>query len=143
MGRMVETMVGTATRAGTVGLPTKQALTEQLKASLREMLATLIDRAFGLALDTVEGLARRLDEVAARGGLPLNALLGGAKAVHGGRNPVWGAIRGTWAAMSPVAKVALIIALVLGVLLLPLTAVLLLLALIVVAVWAAVLAGSE
>jgi hypothetical protein len=138
MGRMARTTEGTATRAGA----TELAPTEQLKASLRELLATLIDRAFGLALDAVEGLARRLEEVAARGGLRLNALLGGAKAVHEGRNPVWGAVREAVAAMSPVAKAALITALVLGVLLLPLIVVLLLLVLIVV-VWIAVRAGSR
>jgi hypothetical protein len=137
---MAGTTEGTVRRGGTAGQPTEQAPTEQLKASLRELLATLIDRAFGLALDTVEGLARRLEEVAV--GLPLNALLGGAKAVLEGRNPVWGAIRETVAAMSPAAKAALITVLVLGVLLLPLIVVLLLLVLIVV-VWAAVRAGSQ
>jgi hypothetical protein len=120
-----------------------RAPSEQLKASLRELLATLIDRAFGLALDAVEGLARALDDVAARGGLPLNALLGGARALLEGRNPVWGAVKGAVAAMSPAAKAALIAALVLAVLLLPLTVVLVLLALIVFAVWVAVRAASR
>jgi hypothetical protein len=142
MGRMAGTTEGTATRAGIAGQPPEQAPTARLEASLRELLATLIDRAFGLALDAVEGLARRLEDVAVRGGLPLNALLGGAKAVHEGRNPVWGAIRETVAAMSPVAKAALITALVLGVLLLPLIVILLLLVVIVV-VWATVRAGTQ
>jgi membrane associated rhomboid family serine protease len=123
MGRMAET-----TQAGI-----EPVTTERLKSSLRELLATLIDRAFGLALD----------DVVARGGLPLNALLGGARALHAGRNPVWGAIRGTFAAMSPAARAAVIAALVLAVLLLPLIVVLLLLALIVFAVWAAVRAASR
>jgi hypothetical protein len=122
---------------------TQGAGTEQLKASLRELLATLIDRAFGLALDAVEGLARTLDGVAARGVPSLSALLGGARALHEGRNPVWGAIKGAVAAMSPAARAALIAALVLAVLLLPLTVVLVLLALIVFAVWAAVRAASR
>ncbi|TWF80157.1 hypothetical protein FHX44_116095 [Pseudonocardia hierapolitana] len=127
----------------TQGARTERTASEQLKASLRELLATLIDRAFGLALDAVESLARALDEVAARGGLRLNALLGGARALAQGSNPVWGAIKGAVAAMSPAARVALIAALVLAVLLLPLTVVLVLLALIVFAVWVAVRAASR
>jgi hypothetical protein len=122
---------------------TQGAGTEQLKASLRELLATLIDRAFGLALDAVESLAGTLDRVAAGGGPRLNALLGGVLALQEGRSPVWGAIKGAVAAMSPAAKAALIAALVLAVLLLPLTVVLVLLALIVFAVWAAVRAASR
>jgi hypothetical protein len=122
---------------------TQDAGTEDLRASLRELLATLIDRAFGLALDAVESLARTLDRVAAGGGPRLNALLGGVRALHEGSSPVWGAIKGAVAAMSPAARAALIAALVLAVLLLPLTVVLVLLALIVFAVWAAVRAASR
>ena len=133
MGLMVETTESAALEEATA----------ELKESLRRLLATLIDRAFGLALDAVEGLARWLDEVAARGGIPLNALLGGARAAYQGRSPIWGAVKGAVAAMSPAAKTALIVALVLAVLLLPLTIVLLLLALIVFAVWAAVRAASR
>jgi hypothetical protein len=134
MGRMVETRQSA---------PIERASTEELKASLRKLLATLVDRAFGLALDAVEALARTFDDVAARRGLSLSALLGGARAVHEGRNPVWGAVRGAIASMSPAAKAALIAALVLALLLLPLTVVLVLLALIVLAVWAAVQAASR
>jgi hypothetical protein len=128
---------------GTVAQPAEQTPMDELKASLRKLLATLIDQAFGLALETVEVLASSLDDVAARGGLKMNALLGGIRAWAQGRNPVWGAIRGAVAAMSPAAKAALIVALVLALLLLPLTVVLLLLVLIVIAVWAAVQAGSR
>jgi hypothetical protein len=127
----------------TQGAETAPTASEQLEASLRELLATLIDRAFGLALDAVESLARTLDGVAARGGLRLNALLGGVRALHEGNNPLWGAIKGAVAAMSPAARAAVIAALVLAVLLLPLTVVLVLLALIVFAVWAAVRAASH
>jgi hypothetical protein len=143
-GLMVETTMHAATRtSGAVAQPAEQTPLDELKASLRKLLATLMDRAFGLALDKVEVLAGKLDEVAARGGLGLNALLGGVRASLQGRNPIWGAIKGAVAAMSPEAKAALIVALVLALLLLPLTVVLLLLVLIVVAVWAAVRAGSR
>ncbi|GAA0948677.1 hypothetical protein GCM10009559_48510 [Pseudonocardia zijingensis] len=110
---------------------------EDLKASLRRLLATLLDRAFGIALTGVERLAHGLDEVTARGGIPLNALVGGGLAALGGRNPVWGAIVGAFRALSPGARVAVIAALMLALLLLPLTVVLLLLVLIVGAIVAA------
>jgi hypothetical protein len=110
---------------------------EELKASLRKLIATLLDRALGIALDKVEQLARTFDDIAARGGVKLNALVGGVRAKIEGRNPIWGAIKGALSAMSPPAKAALIAALILAVLLLPVTVVLLLLVLIVVAVVAA------
>ncbi|OZM79138.1 hypothetical protein [Pseudonocardia sp. MH-G8] len=111
---------------------------EELRASLRRLLATLLERAFGLALDGVEGLAAWCDDVAARGGIRVNALLGGARAALGGRNPVWGALLGAVGRMGTGAKVALILALVLALVLLPVTVVLLLLVLIVAAVVAAI-----
>lgn len=79
----------------------------ELKESLRRLLATLLERAVGLAPDKVEQLARPLDEMAARGGPELGALFGGARAALSGGNPVWGAIRGAVSA----AKVALVAAL--------------------------------
>lgn len=105
------------------------------------MLATLLDRAVGIALDKVERLARSLDDIAARGGVGLNALLGGLRSTLEGRNPLWGAVTGAVSALSTGAKIALFAALVLALLLLPVTVVLLLLALIVVAVVAAVRSG--
>jgi hypothetical protein len=142
-GLMAETMHAAARTPGTVSQPAEQTPMDELKASLRKLLAALLDRAFGLALEKVEVLASSLDDVAARGGVTMTALLGGIRASAHGRNPVWGAIKGAVAAMSPAAKAALIVALVLALLLLPLTVVLLLLVLIVVAVWAAVRAGSR
>ena len=115
---------------------------DELRASLRRLLATLLDRAFGIALDRVEDAARWLDDVAARGGIKVNALVGGARAALGGRNPVWGAVVGAVRGMSPAARVALVVVLVLALLLLPVTVVLLLLALIVGAVVAAVRAAG-
>lgn len=116
--------------------------TERLKSSLRELLATVLDRAFGIALDGVERLATAFDDLAARGGITVNALLGGAKAALQGRSPVWGAITSALASLSPATKVALVVALVLAVLLLPVTVLLLLLFLIVLAVVVAVRAHN-
>jgi hypothetical protein len=115
---------------------------DELKASLRRLLETLLERAFGIALDAVEDLARWLDEVAARGGIGMNALLGGVRSALGGGNPVWGAIVGAFRAMSPAAKAALITALALALVLLPVSVVLLLLVLIVAAVVAAARASA-
>jgi hypothetical protein len=105
------------------------------------LLATLLDRAFGIALEQVERLAQTFDDVAARGGLQLNAVLGGVRATLEGRNPIWGVITGAVSALSPAAKVVLVTALILA-LLLPVTVVLLLLALIIIAVVVAVRASS-
>jgi hypothetical protein len=102
----------------------------------------LLDRAFGVALEQVERLAQTFDDIAAHGGLQLNAVLGGVRATLEGRNPIWGAITGAVSALSPAAKVALATALILALLLLPVTVVLLLLALIIGVVAAAVRAGS-
>jgi VIT1/CCC1 family predicted Fe2+/Mn2+ transporter len=141
---MVETMRRAAPRtpANITADPTREAL-EELKASLRGLLATLLERAFGIALDKVESLATSLDDIAARGGMPLQAILGGVRAKLQGRNPVWGAIRGVFGGMSPQVKALVILALVLALVLLPVTVVLVLLALIVLAVWAAVRSSSR
>jgi hypothetical protein len=122
--------------------PDEQTPLEELKASLRRLLATLLDRAFGIVLERVEDLAGWLDEVAAHGGVRMNALLGGARSAIGGRNPVWGAVVGGFRAMSPTAKVAVITALVLALVLLPVTVVLLLLSLIIGAIVAAAHASA-
>jgi hypothetical protein len=143
-GLMVETLrrAAPAAPAGITANPTEEAL-DELKASLRRLLATLLDRALGIALDKVETLASSFDEIAARGGIPISALLGGLRAKLQGRSPIWGAIRGAFAALSPGVKALIIIALVLALLLLPVTVVLLLLALIVLAIWLAVRAGGK
>jgi len=116
---------------------------ERLKAALRELLATVLDRAFGVALDAVERLAQTLDDVAARGGYKIGALFGGVRAAAAGRNPVWGAIVGAFSALNPGAKAALVVALVLAVLLLPVTVLLVLLLLIAVVIAAAVRSRSH
>ena len=127
---------------GNGSVPDVQTALEELRASLRTLLERLLERAFGIALEQVEGLARWLDDVRARGGIGVNAMLGGALAALRGRNPVWGALVGAWAGMSTGAKVALVIALVLALLLLPVTVVVLLVVLIVGAIVLAVKARS-
>jgi hypothetical protein len=109
--------------------------TQQIKANSRELLATLIERGFGIGLEAVERLGH---EIAVRSGVKVNALLGGARAAVAGRSPAWGAIKGGFSALSPGAKAAVIIVPVLALLLLPVTVALLLLALIAVAVVAVV-----
>jgi hypothetical protein len=105
-----------------------------LKAALRELLAAVLERTFGIALDKVEQLSRTLDDIAARGGVKVGALWGGVRAAVAGKSPVWGAIRGAFSALGPGAQAAVIIVLVLAILLLPVTVVLILLLLIVVAI---------
>jgi hypothetical protein len=125
--------------AGHSGGPADAAL----GASLRELLEAVLDRVFGLALSGIERLAETLEGFAARGGIGLSALLGGAAAAVSGRNPVWGAIKGAVSALSGPAKAALIIVLVLALILLPVTVLLVLLALLVAAVVAVVRHSSS
>ncbi len=116
---------------------------DQLRAALRELLAAVLERTFGMALDKIEQLSRTLDDIAAHGGYKIGALFGGVRAWAAGRSPVWGAIVGAFSALSPGAKAAIIIALVLALLLLPVTLVLLLLLLIAVAIVAVVQSRSR
>jgi hypothetical protein len=109
-----------------------------LRVALRELLAAALERTFGIALDKVEQLSRKLDEIAARGGVKVGALLGGVRAAVSGRSTVWGAVMGGFSALSPGAKAAIVIALVLALLLLPVTVALILLLLIIVAIVAIV-----
>ncbi len=112
--------------------------TQQIRANVRKLFTTLLERGFGIALEAVQRLDHILNEIAARSGVKVNALLGGARAAVAGRSPAWGAIKGAFSALSPGAKAAVIIVLVLALLLLPVTVALLLLALIAAAVIAAV-----
>ena len=116
--------------------------TDQLKAALRELLAAVLERTFGMALDKVEQLSRTFDEIEARGGVKIGALFGGVRAAVAGKSPVWGAIMGAFSALGPGAKAAIIIVLVLALLLLPVTVVLILLLLIAVAIVAMVRSQS-
>jgi membrane associated rhomboid family serine protease len=103
----------------------------------------VLERTFGMALDTVEQLSRTLEDIEARGGYKIGAVFGGVRASVAGRSPVWGAIVGAFSALSPGAKAAIIIVLVLALLLLPVTVVLLLLLLIAVAIVAIVKSRSR
>lgn len=98
----------------------------------------MLERTFGMALDKVEQLSRKLDEIAARGGVKIGALLGGVRAAVAGKSTVWGAITGAFSALGPGAKATIIIVLVLALLLLPVTVLLILLLLIAVAIVAIV-----
>jgi hypothetical protein len=142
-GRPAMTAVSAGARAGTPaptaplqtpGQHHDPSPTAQLRESLRRLLAALLDRAFGIALDKVEQLSGAFDEIAARGGYKIGALFGGMRAAVSGRNPVWGAFTGAVSALSPGAKAALIAVLILALLLLPITVALLLLFLIIAAV---------
>lgn len=112
--------------------------TDDLRAALRRLLAVTLDRGFGIALDKVESFSRTLDDIAARGGVKLAAPIGAARAAVAGSNPLWGAVRGAFAALSPAAKATLVVVVVLAVLLLPVTVLLVLLLLIAGAIAAAV-----
>jgi hypothetical protein len=111
--------------------PTVSVATAQLRESLRELLAATVREAFGIALDKVEELAGALEATAAHGGLTITALLGGTQAHLEGRHWFWGAATRAISSLSPGAKAALVLAMVLALILLPVTALLLLLALIV------------
>jgi hypothetical protein len=117
--------------------------TGELRAALRRLLVVTLDRSFGIALDQVESFAHTLDGMAARGGVQVGALIGAGRAVVGGKNPLWGAVKGAFAALSVGARAAVVLVLVLAVLLLPVTVLLVLLLLIVVAIIAAVRSGSS
>ena len=111
---------------------------DRLRDSLRTLLRDLLDAGFGLALDTVEKLARSLDDIRARGGIGLNALIGAAASKLTGRSPLLGAVAAAFTAMPAGMKWAIFLIALLAILLLPVTVVLLLLALIVLAIVVAV-----
>jgi len=127
-------MTDVATRPTTAG--------EELTRSLGKLLAGLAEVGLDAAARGVDRLSSRLEEVAAgSGGVAVGSALGGLRAMVAGRNPVWGAIKGTIASLSTRTKVLIVVALVLGLLLGPVLLVLLVLALLVVVVVAAVRSG--
>jgi hypothetical protein len=111
---------------------------DQLKGSLQKLLGALVDRGVTAALQTVDRLSERLEDVTSRGGVVIGATGGGLKAVVAGKNPVWGAVKGAIGGLSTKTKVLIVLALILGLLLGPVVLVVLLLALIVFAIVAAV-----
>lgn len=119
---------------GGASSPTKPTPGQLLKESLRGLLDAALNRAADFALEKVDQVAGSLERVAADGGPPVGALIGGVTAKIAGKNPIWGALRGAFAMMSPAVRVGILVALVLALLLLPVTLVLMLIALIVLAV---------
>ncbi len=111
--------------------PTPPSPGQLLKASLRGLLSAAVDRVAGFAMDKVDDVAGSLENVAAEGGPKIGAILGGVQAKLSGGNLVWGAAKGAFGALSPGAKVGILLLLVLALVLLPVTVVLVLLALIV------------
>jgi hypothetical protein len=66
---------------------------DQLKSSLLRLANELIDRGANAASVAVDRLSGNLEGIASRGGALTGAAAGGLKAVAGGRNPVWGAVK--------------------------------------------------
>jgi hypothetical protein len=111
---------------------------DQLKSSLQRLVSVLVDRGANAALGAVDHLSGKLEDITSRGGALSGAAAGGLKALAGGKNPVWGAVKGAIGRLTTKAKVMIVLALVLGLLLGPVVLVLLLLGLIVFAIVAAV-----
>jgi hypothetical protein len=111
---------------------------ERLKASLHRLVGALVDRGANAALGAVDRLSGKLEDIAGRGGVLTGAAAGGLKAVAGGKNPVWGAVKGAIGGLSTTTKVLIVLALVLGLLLGPVVLVVLLLGLLVFVVVVAV-----
>ena len=139
-------MTSTSTRTGrmmteTVSRGTQSAPDDQLKTSLQGLANVLIDRGAKTGLGSVDRLSGKLEGIASRGGALTGATTGGLKAIAGGRNPVWGAVKGWFTGLSTTTKVLIVLALVLAVLLAPVVLLVLLLGLLVWAVIAAVRSG--
>jgi hypothetical protein len=102
---------------------------------VRGVLSDLAKAGLLMAADVVDRLIERLADIAAgRGPLPAAGFRAAVAALVG-KNPIWEAIKGGFSALSPGAKVLVIIALVLAAILLPVTVLLLLIALIVVLIY--------
>lgn len=98
----------------------------------------LVDRGAKAALRAVDHLSGKLEDITSRGGALTGAAAGGLKAVAGGKNPFWGAVKGAIGGLSTKTKVMIVLALVFGLLLGPVVLVVLLLGLLVFAIVAAV-----
>jgi hypothetical protein len=111
---------------------------DQLRSSLRSLASVLIDRGAKAASGAVDRFSGELEGIASRGGALTGAAAGGLKAVAGGRNPVWGAVKGAIGGLSTRTKVLIVLALVLALLLGPVVLLVLLLGLLVLAIVVAV-----
>lgn len=106
----------------------------RLAAVAQQLLVVAIDRLAAVAADKAEDLAGQLEDVVANGGVGLGAAFGAGQAYMTGRNPVWGAIKGGFGALSTGAKVGVIALLVLLGLLSPVALLLVLVGLLVAAI---------
>ena len=111
---------------------------ERIRTSLQQLGVAAIDRAAGAAVDKVDDLSERLEEITANGGVGLGAAFGAGNAMMAGKNPVWGAVMGAWGALSTGTKVAIVVGLVLLGLLGPVALIVALVVLLVVAIVKAV-----
>jgi len=116
---------------------------QQLKTSAQTLLTALIDKAAGVALNKVDELTDKLNEVTANGGVGLTAALAGGQAYLQGNNPLWAAAKAGFSALSAWAKAGLILALVLAAVLGLVLVAVLLLAIIVWAIIAAIRAAAR
>ncbi|MBP2369992.1 hypothetical protein [Pseudonocardia parietis] len=85
--------------------PAGPDLGAQLRDAGGRLLAALIDRFSELALEKVDELAASLERVVEDGGVGLGAALGAGTAWARGRSPLWGALRGGFAAMGTAARI--------------------------------------
>ncbi|MCD2198114.1 hypothetical protein LQ327_32560 [Actinomycetospora endophytica] len=111
---------------------------ERFIAAAEQLAVAVIDRAAGALVSKVDDVAGMLDGVGAGGGVGMNALISGGLAALGGKNPVWAAIKGGVAAMSPTTKVMVGILLILTAVLAPVVLLVVALLLLVLAIVAAV-----
>jgi hypothetical protein len=111
---------------------------EQLTVSLRKLLGAVVDKGIDTAVQGVEKLSDKLENMAQSGGPLAGAAGGGVRAALAGRNPLWGAVKGMVANLSTGTKVLITLAAVLGLLLGPVVLVVALVALLVLAIVAAV-----
>jgi len=104
-------------------------------------MGALMQKGLDVALQAVDRLSDKLEDVTSRGGALTGAAGGGLKALGAGKNPVWGAVKGAIGGLSTTTKVLIILSLILGLLLGPVVLLVLLLALMVLAVVAVVRAA--
>lgn len=136
VGRPALRSVPTGTAVPRTGPPPDLATT--LRVAGGRLLAAVVDRLAQAALEKVDDLAAGLERIASEGGPGVGAAVGAGRAYAEGRNVLWGAIKGGFAALGTAAKVLIGVVLVLAPVLLVLSLVVLIVAALVWAVVAAV-----
>jgi hypothetical protein len=119
-----------------------EAPMDQLKASFQKLLGALAQKGLTVALQAVDRLSEKLEDVTSRGGALTGGVGGGVKALLAGKSPVWGAVKGVIGGLSTTTKVLIVLSLVLALVLGPVLLLLLLLGLLIFAVVAAVRAAA-